>query len=162
MIVLLPTLESTLNNLVKIWKMKRDEINKQVQRIQSITSVLPDSNTISSVLSTASSISYAPIHTTSLPNLPMSDVGSLSSNNSSTSAILLNDEIPYKISVNISEWLRKKQEELGLANTDFRPDIDFRIDLNKRRDGAIMRCKFEVKCAVSQRKGTLVVRHSII
>ena len=46
-IVLVPGLESSLNNLVKVLKRKRDEINKQAQRIQSVTSMLPDSNGIS-------------------------------------------------------------------------------------------------------------------
>ena len=152
-IVLLPGLESSINNLMKILKKRRDEINKQAQRIQSIKSVLPNSNPISPVVSTALSITHTPIHTTSVSNLPMPDnPNSLSSNNSSITGVLLNDEISDKISTTISDWLQKKQEEFGLINTDFRQGIDFQIELNKRRDGVIMRCKCGLKCAVSQKK----------
>ena len=158
-IVLLPGLESSMNNPVKILKKKRDEINKQAQRIQSITSVVPDSNAISSILSTALPISHTPIQSTSLPQLPISDnPNSLSSNNSLITGVLLNDEIADKIAITISDWLQKKQEELGLINTGFQQGIDFQMELNKGRDGIIMRCKCGSKCAVSQKRGVLMVR----
>ncbi|CAM4832100.1 unnamed protein product [Rotaria magnacalcarata] len=68
-IALLPGLESSVNNLMKLLKKKREEINKQVQRLQSITSsalpALPAATTISSTLPTTNvSISHSPIRTT--------------------------------------------------------------------------------------------------
>ncbi|CAF4469549.1 unnamed protein product, partial [Rotaria magnacalcarata] len=62
-------LESSVNNLMKLLKKKREEINKQVQRLQSITSsalpALPAATTISSTLPTTNvSISHSPIRTT--------------------------------------------------------------------------------------------------
>ncbi|CAF4443426.1 unnamed protein product, partial [Rotaria magnacalcarata] len=62
-------LESSVNNLMKLLKKKREEINKQVQRLQSITSsalpALPAAATISSTLPTTNvSISHSPIRTT--------------------------------------------------------------------------------------------------
>jgi len=63
-IALLPGLESSISNLNKFLKKKREEINQQAQRIRSITSVLP----------TTLSISHAPIHTTSLSNVPIRNI----------------------------------------------------------------------------------------
>jgi hypothetical protein len=150
-IALLPGLESSINNLIKLLKKKREEVNKQAQQIQSITSALSNSNAISSVLPTNLSISHAPIHTTSLSNAPLPDnPDNLSSINSLATPDPLVDEISNRISTTISEWLQKKQQELELIDFNFQQGIDFHVELNRRHDGVIMRCKCGVKYALGQ------------
>jgi hypothetical protein len=44
-------------------------------------------------------------------------------------------------------------------NTNFHKGIDFRLELNKRRDGIIMSCKCGTKNAIGQKQGVLLVRN---
>jgi hypothetical protein len=151
-IALLPGLESSVSNLVKILKKKRDEINKQTQRLQLITSsVLPVPSTTSPVLPTTTvSISHPSMHTPSSSNALITDNSSNSSSiNFLTTSNPLTDEISNQISATIIDWLKKKQQELKLMNINFQQGIDFHIELNKRRDGVVMRCKCGMGVRVS-------------
>lgn len=146
-IVLLPGLEFSINNLIKLLTKKRDEVNKHAQRIQSITSVLSKSS------------EYTSIHETSSLNSPKSDTpDSLPSVNCLINDIPLNSELLNKISTSISDWLKRNREEFKLSNTDFQPGTDFQIELNKQRDGIIIKCKCKVKLTISQKRGILMVR----
>ncbi len=78
--------------------------------------------------------------------------------NSSNSSNPLTDEISNRISATIIDWLKKKQQELKLMNINFQQGVDFHIELNKRRDGVVMRCKCGMNNAISQKQGLLVVR----
>lgn len=161
-VALLPGIESSISNLIKLLKKKREEINKQVQRLQSITSsvVLSPSTTSSVLPTTTSSISQPSIHTSSPSDAPIP----ANSSNSSSSNFLATPnpftyEISNRISATITNWLKEKQQELNLINISFQQGIDFHVELNQRRDGVIMRCKCGMKYAISQKQGVLVVRN---
>ncbi|CAF3310054.1 unnamed protein product [Rotaria socialis] len=70
----------------------------------------------------------------------------------------LTDEISTRISATIIEWLKKKQQKLNLKNTNYHQGIDFHVELNKRRDGVVFRCKCGIKNSIGQRKEFLCFR----
>jgi hypothetical protein len=78
--------------------------------------------------------------------------------NSSTTHNLLTDEIINRITRTTIDWLYKKKHELNLVNISFQHGIDFQVELNKRRDGIIMRFKCGTKNTIGQKQGSLVVR----
>lgn len=41
----------------------------------------------------------------------------------------------------IINWLEKNKDELNLVNTNFKEDLDFQFQLNKRQDSIMMICK---------------------
>ena len=160
-VALLPGIESSISSLIKLLKKKREEINKQAQRLQSITSsVLSAPTTTSSVLPTTGVLIYQPsIHTSSPSDAPIPANSSNSpSLNFSATPNPLTYEISSRISATITNWLKDKQRELNLINISFQQGIDFHVELNQRRDGVIMRCKCGMKNAISQKQGVLVVR----
>lgn len=111
-IALLPGLESSINILTKLLKKKREEINKQAERLHSInSSVLPVASSISIVRPTvATSQSYPAIHTSSPTASLTADLSNSSLLNSSNVPILVTDEISNKISTSIIDWLSKKKK----------------------------------------------------
>jgi hypothetical protein len=160
-VALLPGLESSIANLIKLLKNKREEINKQAQRLQSITpSVLPVSSTTSSAPSTTTiPINHPSIHTSLPSDAPaLADASNSSSLTLSTTSNILTDEILNRISTTIIDWLTKNQQELNLININFQQGIDFHIELNKRRDGIILRCKCGRKNTITQKQGVLMVK----
>ncbi len=160
-VALLPGIESSVTNLIKLLKNTREEINKQAQRLQSITpSVLPVSSITSSVPSTTTIPINHPSIQTSLPSdaPALADASNSSSLTLSTTPNILTDEISNRISTTILDWLSKKQQELNLININFQQGIDFHIELNKRRDGIILRCKCGRKNAITQKQGVLMVK----
>ena len=163
-IALLPGLESSISNLTKLLKKKREEINKQTQRLQSITSsVLPTPITASVILPTTVSISQPLTNTPSSSDAPIpANSFNSSSSNFSITSNPLTDESLDRISATIIDWLKKKQQQLNLTNINFQQGIDFHIELNKRRDGVHLRCKCGTKHSVTQKRGILMVSDRII
>jgi hypothetical protein len=161
-VVLLLGLASSIINLNKILKKKREEINKQAERLHSInlsissatgtTSTIPPP-TISSIFNSSaqtSSPSYASAPADSL-NIP-----SLNSQTISNHPV---NEITNKIRRTIMDWLVKNKHELNLANIDFTEGIDFRLEFNKRQDGIMMTCKCGTTNSIGQKHGVLIVRN---
>jgi hypothetical protein len=160
-VALLPGLESSISNLTKLLKKKREEVNKQVQRLQSITSsALSTISTNSSALPTTNVLIPDPsIHTSSSSDPPIpANLFNSSSINVSTIPVLLTDETSNTISTTVIEWLNKKKQERNLVNINFQQGTDSHVELNKRRDGVIFRCKCGISNAISQKGGVLVVR----
>ncbi|CAM4977189.1 unnamed protein product [Rotaria socialis] len=142
-IALLSEVESSVNNRIKLLKKKREK--------------LTTATTISSVLPTTKvSISHCPMRTTAPSDAPIPINSSNSSSINFSVAPTLTDEISTRISETIIEWLKKKQQELNLKNTNFHQGIDFHVELNKRRDGVVFRCKCGIKNSIGQKKGVLV------
>jgi hypothetical protein len=160
-VILLPGLESSIINLTKILQKKREEINKQAERLQSMNYSIPSA--LSTILtippSTASPISHPSTDTPSPSHASIPpDSVNFSSLNSSTTHNLLTDEITNRIAETIIDWLDKKKHELNLVNISFQQGIDFRLELNRRRDGIIMKCKCGTKNTIGQSQGVLLVR----
>lgn len=150
--VLLPGLESSINNLKKILKKKREELNKQSERLHSINS---------SILSATNTTIMAP--TPTIPSLldPLTCTSShthlLSDSQGPFNS--LTKQIKDRITRTIIDWLEKNKHELNLLNTNLREGIDFQLALNKREDGILMICKCGTKNSIGQKQGTLVVRN---
>ena len=160
-ITLLPGLESSINNLTTLFKKKREEINRQLERLQSIsTSALPISTITPSVLPTTASISHSLNDThSSMDAPPPATPTNSSSIGSSTTHVPLTDGITSKISTAVVDWLKKNKTELNLTDMSFQSGVDFHLELNTRRDGIIFRCKCGTKCSLSQKRGILMVRY---
>ncbi|CAM4985390.1 unnamed protein product, partial [Rotaria socialis] len=120
---------------------------------------LPAATTISSVLPTTKvSISHCPMSTTAPSDAPIPINTSNSSSINFSVPPTLTDEISTRISATIIEWLKKKQQKLNLKNTNYHQGIDFHVELNKRRDGVVFRCKCGIKNSIGQRKEFLCFR----
>jgi len=159
-VVLLPGLGSSIINLKKILRKKREEINKQAERLHSINSSIPSATSTTLIIPTptVSSIFHPSTHTSSPSHASvLSDSLNISSNNSRTTSNLITDEITNRIMRIITDWLDKNKHELNLVNTNFQEGIDFRLELNKRQDGIMMICKCGTKHSIGQKQGTLVV-----
>ena len=103
-----------------------------------MSSVIPAPSNTSSVLPTTMVSIYQPsIHAPS----PSDGLILANSSNSSSINISTTDEMSNRISTTMIDWLKKKQQELNLTNTNFQQGIDFHVELNKRRDELILRCK---------------------
>jgi len=161
-VVLLPGMESSIINLKKILKKKREEFSKQFERLHSInSSVLSATNSALIIPTpTISSIFHPSTHTPSPshPSIPL-DSSNISSSNTQTTSNSLMDEMINRITRTIIDWLDKNKHELNLVNINFQQGIDFRLELNKRQDGIIMVCKCGTKHSIGQKQGTLVVRN---
>ena len=161
-VVLLPGLESSIIILTKVLKKKREEINKQAERLRSITSSTWSASSTPLIVPppTASSMSYPSTHTSSPSHASISpDPVNFFPNNAPATSNLLTDEIKNIITRTIVDWLNKKKHDLNLVNTNFQEGIDFRLELNKRRDGIIMNCKCGTTNAIGQKQGALLVRN---
>ncbi len=136
----LPELQSSINNLMKLFKTKREEINKQMQRIQSIASIQLVSSIVPLVPSSITiSISHPSIPTMSPSNRPI-PANSSDSMSSSTLPNVFTDYLSYRITTTIRDWLKKQQRQLHLVDTSFQQAIDYHVRLNKRQDGVILQC----------------------
>lgn len=162
---ILPGLESSIINLTKVLKKKREETHKQAQRLQSITSpsAIPASTITTSISfrSTAKSTPPPPIYVdASVPGHAPASPDSIDSIQSDSSIVsdLLTDELRDKITRPIIDWLIKMKHELSLIDASFQEGIDFQVELNNRRDGVIVRCRCGTKNTIGQKKGILVVR----
>ncbi|CAF4083645.1 unnamed protein product, partial [Rotaria sp. Silwood1] len=158
-VVLLPGIESSIINLKKILKKKREEINKQAERLLSLnSSTWSTSNTTLIIPSPiASSISHPSTHISapSHASVPPDPVN-FSLHDAATIFNSLTDEKKERITKTIIDWLDKKKHELNLMNTNFQEGIDFRLELNNRRDGIIMYCKCGAKNTMGQKQGVLL------
>jgi len=161
--VLLPGLKSSINNLKKLFKKKRDEINKQTKRRKYIfgsTSLTTYTNLNISTSSIPSSTQSQSTIDTSV----QTPISIESSNNSSTNSQSspsfnpLTDQIHRKVTTVITNWLNKNKEDLYLQNTDIQREIDFKLELNNHQDGLIMICGCGARNSIGQKGGTFMVR----
>ena len=164
-VVLLPGLESSIINLKKVLKKKREEIIKQAERLHAINSSisLPTNSTLIIPTQNDSSMFHPSTHTPSPSHAStLPDSFTVSSSNSRTTLKPLADDITNRISQTIIDWLNKNQYELNLVNTNFKEGVDFRLQLNKQQDGIMMICKCGAKNSIGQKQGILVVRNRFI
>ncbi|CAF3021831.1 unnamed protein product [Rotaria sp. Silwood2] len=158
-VVLLPGLESSIINLKKVLKKKREEINKQAERLHAINSSMSLATSSALIIPTQnfSSIFHPSTHTSPLSHAStLPDSLNVSSSNSRTTFNPLTDEITNRITRTIIDWLDKNKHELNLVNTNFKEGVDFRLELNKRQDGIMMICKCGSKNSIGQKQGILV------
>ena len=159
-VVLLPGLESSIIILTKILKKQREEINKQAERLKSITSSMWSTSSTTLIVPppTTSSMSHPSTHAASPSHASVPpDRANFSANNAPATSNPLTNEIKNIITRTIVDWLDKKKHELNLVNINFQEGIDFRLELNKRRDGIVMNCKCGTKNAIGQKQEVLVV-----
>ncbi|CAF1440605.1 unnamed protein product [Rotaria sp. Silwood1] len=119
-VALLPGLESSISNLIKLLK-----------RAPSTTS--------SNLATTTVPTYHSAIHTPSPSDISMfANSSNPSSLYISTASNPLIDQMSNRISTTIIDWLKKNQQELNLMNTNFQQGIDLLVELNKQRDGIIL------------------------
>ncbi|CAF3948558.1 unnamed protein product, partial [Rotaria sp. Silwood1] len=119
-VALLPGLESSISNLIKLLK-----------RAPSTTS--------SNLATTTVPTYHSAIYTPSPSDISMfANLSNPSSLNFSITSNPLIDQMSNTISTTIIDWLKKNQQELNLMNTNFQQGIDFLVELNKQRDGIIL------------------------
>ncbi|CAF1478330.1 unnamed protein product [Rotaria sp. Silwood1] len=119
-VALLPGLESSISNLIKLLK-----------RAPSTTS--------SNLATTTVPTYHSAIHTPSPSDISMfANSSNSSSLNFSTTSNPLIDQMSNRISTTIIDWLKKNQQELNSMNTNFQQGSDFHVELNKQRDEIIL------------------------
>lgn len=161
-IVLLPGIESSIINLKKVLKAKREEINKQAERRNAINSSISQSTNPMLIIPTQNvSPTFHPSTHTSSPSYAaeLPDSLNVSSSDSRTACEPPTDETKNTITRTIIDWLNKNKDELNLVNTNFTEAIHFRFQLNKRQDGIMMICKCGKNNSIAQKQGILVVRN---
>ena len=138
---------------------KREQLNKEAQRFQSIASfsIVPAPGISSIILSPTTVTSARSLtHTSASISTDSSDSCPPLSLNTPH---LLTDEIRTRTSKTIIEWLEKNKKDLSLINIHFQQEVDFQFKLNDSQDGIIVQCKCGTKRAIGQKHGALVVRN---
>lgn len=161
--VLLPGIQSSIINLEEVLSKKREEVNKQSERLRSIDSSNRSTSRMTSntSLTTSTSISHRSIHPPTSSHASSSlDQIDVSSHLMQSTFICLTDDKKKMIKNTIIDWLNKKKVELNLMNINFEKGADFRLELNKQQDGIIVCCKCGVKNALGQKHGVLLVSNS--
>jgi len=125
-------------NLTKLFEKKREEVNKQTQRLQSITtsSIVPALTSSSTVLSPMVGILLN--SSTRLSTALSNDSFDSSRPISLITAHVLTNETIIRISKVIIEWLIHNKQQHHLVNMSFQYQVDFQVELNNHQNGVIV------------------------